>query len=89
AYAGLFEDFQQRPITAAKPLILKKGQTIEVLQRSSSTYSGGNGGSSVEFEVVEIRIVDGEAVSYSNRRALPRAELQGWMLADRIARLAE
>jgi hypothetical protein len=89
AYAGLFEDFQQRPITAAKPLILKKGQTIEVLQRSSSTYSGGNGGSSVEFEVVEIRIVDGEAVSYSNRRALPRAELQGWMLADRIALLAE
>jgi hypothetical protein len=89
AHAGLLEDYQTRPITAAKPLIVKTGQTVEVLQRKTSTYPAGNGGVAVEFEVVEVRIAKGEAQSYSNRRALPPTELRGWMVADRIDLLSE
>lgn len=85
AYQGLREDYDQKLISQAQPLILNVDQAVVLLQRKTISYPPAvEGGEPMEIEVLEIKMVEATAMSYRTKEQLPEMELRGWLLADRV-----
>jgi hypothetical protein len=87
AYEGLLQDFGEKQITRAQPLILVEGQTVEYLGRRKVEYAAAGDNPALTIEVAEVRIRSGEgtAVDYHSGRQVSDADLRGWLLADRVS----
>jgi len=84
AFEGLREEFEAQRISKARPVVVDPGQKVEFLQRRIIDYPAKDGKQASQLEIVEVKVAQAKATSYQTKQPLPKSDLRGWMLADRI-----
>ena len=89
AFDGLREQFEEQPISAAQPVLVDPGQKVEFLRRRMIEYPAAGDREATKVEVVEVKVAQASATSYLTKNRLPKSDLRGWMLADRIEQVSQ
>ena len=84
AKGGLWEDHSGQPLTRAKPVLLVKGQKVQVLKKLTVTYTAAETkGPPASLEVAYVR-AEADAFKNHDGRTVPFKSLDGWILLKRL-----
>lgn len=84
AMHGLWEHSQGRPVTGATPLVLNRGDRVEVVLTNTVVYPATAARPEAKLEVVLVRIRSSGLTDLRTGRPVRMNLFEGWMLPDRL-----